>query len=1275
MSNRNRAKQSGKSTSEGAKDNATGAWLKPVGRGVSDSGKVCGSGKIGQVALKVPRDKQFDDTVPGWACKICQGADTEDMVQCDVCDKWHHYECVGVADDIANVSWRCPNCVAEREYQRKLQPIPKYAGGLEKSSKQNQTGGDSVMPAVPKINAPIGLPIAVGVAGLSISSGRNPIVSKMVAALEVKQFKHSQSVTLPVHPNSDTKATILANRARSATSQSCSIKSLLKLELQKLEEERAFEQQEAERRRMLEQEEAKRRRDFELREAEKYREYIKKKYALLEEMSNRSDSSRSEAASRVDDWVNSVNILQQRGRKVTQTAGGFNPQRHSTQHQFTFPDHDDIPRSNAPAVGSIIGSACNVRNDSMVPADRTRSRSDSTIHGSEHPLTRSVQMTQQVSRLPVDEEDDTDFCQLSKKQLAARQAISKDLPVFSGKPEEWPIFISVYNSTTAMCGFSDEENIIRLQRCLKGKAYEAVQSRLLYPSNASGVIATLRMLYGQPEAIVNSLIGKINALPPLREDKLETIVDFAVNVQNFCATVDACGIADYMYNISLLHQLVSKLPPTIKLDWARYRLTLSTVNLATFGDWVYSLAEAASAITIPSVMMESKPARFEARATKRESAYLNAHAETSRQASASLHTLQSSANVKRSFDNSCPICKGSCNAVAKCKRFQELSRDSRWAAVREFDLCRRCLRKHVRDGCTAKLCGKNGCTRMHHELLHNDQKDDSPATITSPELPTEKQSGEPSHGCNIHHSNSSAVLFRYLPVVLHGKHRSIRTHAFFDEGSELTLLDQELSEELMLEGNVQPLCLRWTGGSQRNETNSRVVSLEVSGIQNSAKKFKLNSVRTVESLLLPHQTLDTEELAQLYPHIRGLPIESYSDARPRILIGMKHLGVSVVLKTKEGGYDEPIAVKTRLGWTVCGGWKLHETLAAGQCAFHVCVDAEHSDENLHQAVKAYFAMDSLGITKSDKVILSSEDQRAENILKSRTQLVGNRYETGLLWRYEDIRLPDSREMALRRHQSLITRMDKDPFLAEALQQMISDYVAKGYARKLSDDELKQTFPRVWYLPVFPVTNPNKPGKVRLVWDAAAKSFGISLNSVLLKGPDYLCSLFAILLQFREGRIGLAGDVREMFHQIRIRDEDQQCQRFFWTDKDGNLATYVMSVMTFGACCSPSSAQYAMTLNAERFSHEFPTAAKVIIKRHYVDDMLVSTNSEQDAIRIAEDVHYVHSRGGFEIRNWISNSKRVLGCLKQDKTHEKNLDLSPELSTEKVLGMSTMPHET
>ena len=113
-----------------------------------------------------------------------------------------------------------------------------------------------------------------------------------------------------------------------------------------------------------------------------------------------------------------------------------------------------------------------------------------------------------------------------------------------------------------------------------------------------------------------------------------------------------------------------------------------------------------------------------------------------------------------------------------------------------------------------------------------------------------------------------------------------------------------------------------------------------------------------------------------------------------------------------------------------------------------------------------------------------------------------------------------------------------------------------------------------YLPIFTVTNPNKPGKLRIVWDAAAASNGISLNDMLLKGPDLMENLATILLRFREKQVAICGDIHEMFHQIKIREEDQNSQRFLWrTDPKKPPEVYLMKVMTFNLTCSPFSVQY------------------------------------------------------------------------------------------------------
>ena len=111
------------------------------------------------------------------------------------------------------------------------------------------------------------------------------------------------------------------------------------------------------------------------------------------------------------------------------------------------------------------------------------------------------------------------------------------------------------------------------------------------------------------------------------------------------------------------------------------------------------------------------------------------------------------------------------------------------------------------------------------------------------------------------------------------------------------------------------------------------------------------------------------------------------------------------------------------------------------------------------------------------------------------------------------------------------------------------------------------------LPHRAVLSSNKPGKVRVVFEAAAKFHGVSLNDQLLTGPDSLDNLVGILLRFRSGRIGVMANIEQMFHEVYVSEEDRDSLRFLWRDlvETKKPDEYHMTIHVFGSVDSPCCA--------------------------------------------------------------------------------------------------------
>ncbi|XP_062558024.1 uncharacterized protein LOC134222897 [Armigeres subalbatus] len=764
------------------------------------------------------------------------------------------------------------------------------------------------------------------------------------------------------------------------------------------------------------------------------------------------------------------------------------------------------------------------------------------------------------------------------------------------------------------------ENLVRLQDCLKGPALESVRGQLIFPKSVPRIIAKLRQFYGRPEQVLQNHLEKVRKLEPPRADKLASFIPFGNAVEQLCEHLEAADLTLHLVNPILIQDLVNKLPDGEKRQWVHYKRKKNAATLRTFTDFLSGIVtDACEANVNIEYKSDTKVVvGVGGRNRPKEKAAVYSHSEV----------MSSGVNeTYRKQQKPCKVCQRSDHRLRFCQDFKDLSHADRMKVVARWKLCQVCPNDHGGQ-CRFKIrCNIGDCREPHNPLIH----------------PVEGVVG-----MSAHIRSGQSVSFRMVPVKVHSGGRSITVLAFLDEGASVTLIDSKLADRLGLVGVQEKLTIKWTANVSKVEKSSRRMNVWISAVSPPGNaKMLLQTVHTVEKLMLPHQALNAEELAMEYEHIRDLEVTSY-DGRPGILIGANNIHSFAPMEAKIGTTIEPIAVRCKLGWTVYGPRQTDSALRGSYLGYHQNV----SNEEIHELLKNHYALEESVVNVQQE---SLEDKRARSILERTTRRLSGRFETGLLWKTDEIHFPDSYPMALKRATHLERRLERKPELYQKVRNQIQDYLDKGYAHLATEEEIANTqSDKIWYLPLNVVLNPKKPGKVRLVWDAAATVQGVSLNSMLLKGPDLLVPLVSVIIGFRERRIAFGGDIREMYHQLKIVTDDKQAQRFLFRN-------------------SSKSAQYVKNRSVEEYATKFPEAAAAIIHRHYVDDCFDSVDTVEEALERVQQVSFVHKQAGFEIRNWVSNSVEVLSGLGEDKPMEPVLfNQDKQLGSERVLGITWDP---
>ena len=281
--------------------------------------------------------------------------------------------------------------------------------------------------------------------------------------------------------------------------------------------------------------------------------------------------------------------------------------------------------------------------------------------------------------------------------------------------------------------------------------------------------------------------------------------------------------------------------------------------------------------------------------------------------------------------------------------------------------------------------------------------------------------------------------------------------------------------------------------------------------------------------------------------------------------------------------------------------------------------------------------------------MSREDQKFMKILQEGTTLRNGHYQVPLPFKEPYVNLPNNRYQAMQRFSYLEKKFSKNDQFKEDYIRFMKDIIAKGYARKSTTEAASG---KTWYLPHHGVYHPNKPGKIRVVFDLSADYKGRCLNRELLSGPDLTNQIVGVLLRFREEQVAVMGDIEAMFHQVKVPKHQCSFLKFLWwdnSDPDKEIIDYEMTAHVFGGTSSPSCSNFALRRTAKDNEQQYGKEITQILERSfYVDDLLKSFPTVKKAVNGIKQLQELCSRGGFNLTKFTSNKQEVINSIPDNK---------------------------
>ena len=224
------------------------------------------------------------------------------------------------------------------------------------------------------------------------------------------------------------------------------------------------------------------------------------------------------------------------------------------------------------------------------------------------------------------------------------------------------------------------------------------------------------------------------------------------------------------------------------------------------------------------------------------------------------------------------------------------------------------------------------------------------------------------------------------------------------------------------------------------------------------------------------------------------------------------------------------------------GWAVNDPLGRFRGRSHKSSFFLKVDPQLQQMVVSIYNREFVDLLADDTKEMS-QDEHHFRLNAEKMQFKEGHYEIPSPFKNHVSSIPNNKSHALVGVEWLKRKLERDSKLCDDYHVFMKELLDKGYARKVPPDQLNLMEGSAWYTHHHGVYYPYKPGKIRVVFDCSAKFRGISLISMLHKGPDLTNSLIVVLIRLHGDRVAVMADIESMFHQVRVLEHESSFQRF------------------------------------------------------------------------------------------------------------------------------------